>query len=180
MSDKAARVRAFHAMFQGSDAESLAVRTGLARLFPNLAAGNQHSFDDDAYEDVDEALTDLADLVRSSEVFEAAPPALRELATFMIYEDYVNGSKATNLESQSLYGVHDFDEINGPEGILGDLKANGGAPAGVFCIGENVFVDTRGEIGSRTPGAVYTTFGFDLDGVEPVAPSVSAFLARCG
>lgn len=178
--DKAARVRGFHTMFQGEDNESLAVRAELARLFPRIAKGTLRTFEDDTLEDIDDTLTDLTELVRSSETFEAAPPALRELATFLIYEDYVNGTQATKMENQSLYGVFDFDEINGPEGILGDMKVNGHAPAGVFCIGENVFVDTRGEIGSRAPGAVYKTYSFDLDGVEPIAPSVSAFLARCG
>jgi hypothetical protein len=181
MSDmRAEQVRAFQESFRGADDASAAVRVQLARLFPKRASGVLPSAVDESPEEVEERLRDLGELVRDSDVLGAVPAALRELATFMISEDYVAGTRATGMENQSLYGVYDFDEVNGPDGILGAMKDSGDAPAGVFCIGENVFVDTRGEIGSRDPGAVYKAYGFALDGAEPCAPSLAAFLEKCG
>jgi len=173
-------VRAFQQRFSGNDASSIAVRTELARLFPARASGKLPGEDRRDGDEMQELLDVLARCVETSDVFGAAPPAIRELATFMVFEDYVNGTGATRMQNQSLYGVDDFDELNGPEGILGAMKESGDAPAGVFCIGENVFVDTGGDLGARKPGAVYSVIGFALDSVDaPCAPTLDAFLARC-
>jgi hypothetical protein len=180
MSDKAKRVKDFHKTFRTDDAEAVAVRAELERLFPLRAAGTPRYLESYSYEEQETYLGETAGLVRFSDPLDAAPAAVRELVTFMIAEDVVDGTKATKMEKQSLFGVYDFDELNGPEGIVGDAKARGAFPVGVFCIGENVFVDASGEIGSTTPGAVYKAYGFELAGAELLAPSVSAFLAKCG
>lgn len=180
MSDKAKRVKDYYATFRSDDPEALAVRAELERLFPRRAAGTPGHLEDYSYEEQETYLGETAGLVRFSDPLDESPPGVRTLVTFMMTEDVVDGTKVTKMERQSLFGVYDFDELNGPEGIVGDAKARGAFPLGVFCIGENVFVDTKGEIGAQTPGAVYKAYGFALAGAELIAPSVSAFLAKCG
>jgi hypothetical protein len=176
---KARAIRAFHERFLGSDAEAVAVRKQLDRLYPTLATAESPTFRDQEPEELEGWLADMAEVMTTSEPLRSAPESVRTVPAFVLTEDYVGGTKATGLEWQSIFGPFEFDEVNGPEGILGDMKASGDAPPGVFMIGENVFVDTAGELGDRSRGAVYRAIGFAIEDGEKIAPSVSAFLAAC-
>lgn len=53
----------------------------------------------------------------------------------------------------------------------------GDAPEGVFQIGADLFVDTRGELAPEKSGAIVSAIGYALEDAKLLAPSLYAFLA---
>ena len=56
-------------------------------------------------------------------------------------------------------------------------EAAGEAPEGVFQIGQDLFVDTQGELAPKKRGAVVTAIGHAIEDATVLAPSLAAFLA---
>lgn len=176
--DTSAKVRAFQSKFAANDPATQRVRAALSRLFEERAAGrlpgDRGAEADDARASA-ELIDQLEELAgRGPLADESLPASARALPTFMIFEDYVT----FDGRRFSLYGVDDFDEMNGEEGLVGSFKARGTFPLGVFALGQDLFIDTRGEVQS-TPGAILKAIGGAVEHGKVLAPSLPDFLECC-
>lgn len=172
------KLAAFQAKWAGSDAESVEVRKELVRLFPERADGGLPGWEDDE-EDLAELAETLEDLAQDFDdgilADPAVPDALRSLLSFLVFEECV---RAKDGREWALYGIDDFAEMNGEEGIVGDFKDEGRFPAGVFAFGQDLYVDTRAEAQPQA-GAVLHAINADVENAKVLAPSLAAFLASC-